>query len=96
MILSDVHISLSLVAYRVLLGRNNVNSSNVLMKAIDSVSLYLVFCAIQSRQNNSAFCVEECISEIIEWAVLASPGTWDICKYIIIYIYIAVGFTFHP
>lgn len=48
------------------------------MKYIDAVSLYLLYCAMKSRQNNSAFFVEACISEIIEFAVMPilGPHSW--------------------
>lgn len=45
------------------------------MKYIDAVSLYLLYCAMKSRQNNRAFFVEACISKIIEFAVMPIPGS---------------------
>lgn len=45
------------------------------MKYIDAVSLYLLYCAMKSRQNNSAFFVDACISKIIEFAGMPIPGT---------------------
>lgn len=69
-----MHIALPRVALELLIVRNNVNSSNVFMKYIDAVSLYLLYCATKSRQNNSAFFVEACISKIIEFAVMPVPG----------------------
>lgn len=68
-----MHIALPGVAQELLIVRNNVNSSNVFMKYIDAVSLYLLYCATKSRQNNSAFFVEACISKIIEFAVMPVP-----------------------
>lgn len=65
-----MRIALPRVAQEILIVRNNVNSSNVFMKYIDAVSLYLLHCAIKSRQNNSAFFVEACISKIIEFALM--------------------------
>lgn len=62
------------VAQKILIVRNNVNSSNVFMKYIDAVSLCLFYCAMKSRQNNSVFFVEACISEIIEFAVMPILG----------------------
>ena len=63
------------VAQEILIVRNNVNSSNVFMKYIDAVSLYLLYCAMKSRLNNSAFFVEACVSKIIEFAVMPGPGS---------------------
>lgn len=45
------------------------------MKYIDAVSLCLFYCAMKSRQNNSAFFVEACISKIIEFAVMPILGS---------------------
>ena len=42
---------------------------------INAVSLNLLYCAIKSRQKNSAFFVEACIWKIIEFAVMPIPGS---------------------
>lgn len=46
------------VIEKMLIVRNNVNSSFIFMKYMDAVSLYLLYRATKSRQNNSAFFVE--------------------------------------
>lgn len=50
-------IALPKVDQNILIIRNNVNSGNVFMKYIDAVSLYLLYCAMKSRKNNSTFFV---------------------------------------
>jgi hypothetical protein len=71
---------------KILIVRNNGNSSYVFMKYIDVVSLYLLYFATKSRQNNSTFFVEACISKITESAVIPIPGSHS-CIF-------TVGFTF--
>lgn len=70
-ILSDIHVALPKIAQKILTVRNNVKSR----KYIDAVSLYLLCCAVKSRQNNSAFFVEACISEIVEFVVMPISGS---------------------
>lgn len=66
-------VALPKVIEKILMVRNDAHSSYIFMKHIDAVSLYLLRCVPESRQNNSTFFGEACISNIIRSALMPIP-----------------------